>query len=95
MPLDTVEYFVGMTLRELEKRAILKALGFYNNKTAAATSLGISVRTLANKLEEYEAETEKVKSGQEQAIQDRAARLQSLRGNPRVNEQGHTDDHCQ
>lgn len=44
----------GVTLEELEKRTILRALRFYNNnKTHTASALGISIRTLQNKLNEY------------------------------------------
>ncbi len=45
---------VGMTLHELEKRLILDTLDTYHqNRTRAAEILGISVRTLRNKLHEY------------------------------------------
>ena len=44
----------GITLEEIEKQVILKALEFYQgNKTKTALSLGIAVRTLDNKLEKY------------------------------------------
>jgi two-component system, NtrC family, response regulator AtoC len=44
----------GMTLQELEKRLILETLSSYkNNKTHTAKALGISLRTLGNKLKEY------------------------------------------
>lgn len=47
-------WFPGITLADLEKKAILKALKFYNNnKTHTANSLGISIRTLQYKLNEY------------------------------------------
>lgn len=47
-------WFPGVTLADLEKKAILKALKFYdNNKTRTASALGISIRTLQNKLNEY------------------------------------------
>ncbi len=43
-----------MTLQELEKRHILETLRAHNeNKTHAAKALGISIRTLRNKLETY------------------------------------------
>ncbi|WP_161805603.1 sigma-54-dependent transcriptional regulator [Frateuria defendens] len=45
---------VGQTLEEIEKRAILTALDRYNNdKTRAAKALGISVKTIYNKLTRY------------------------------------------
>jgi DNA-binding NtrC family response regulator len=50
-----INWYPGVTLRELEKEAIQKALQFYRwNKTATAQSLGISVRTIDNKIAKYE-----------------------------------------
>lgn len=47
-------YDVKLTLHELEKRYILKALLHFNgNKTQAANALGITIKTLYNKLHEY------------------------------------------
>ena len=47
----------GMTLREMEKRLILSTLeSERNNRTRASDILGISVRTLRNKLNEYSSE---------------------------------------
>jgi transcriptional regulator with PAS, ATPase and Fis domain len=47
----------GMTVAEAERRLILETLAFtQNNKTRAAESLGISLKTLHNKLKEYEAQ---------------------------------------
>lgn len=49
-----INWFPGVTLKELEKEAIKKALTFYKwNKTATAQSLGISVRTIDNKISKY------------------------------------------
>jgi DNA-binding NtrC family response regulator len=46
---------VGLTMEELERLAITKALDQYNgNRTHAANRLGISVRTLQRKLRQYE-----------------------------------------
>lgn len=48
------DYEPGLTLHELEKRYILKALKYYDgNKTQAANALGITIKTLYNKLHEY------------------------------------------
>ncbi len=45
------------TLRDIEKAAIFRALqAFDNNRTKTAESLGISIRTLRNKLREYREE---------------------------------------
>ncbi|HSX26529.1 MAG TPA: helix-turn-helix domain-containing protein [Chlamydiales bacterium] len=44
----------GITLHELEKRHILETLDVqHQNRTRTAALLGISVRTLRNKLHEY------------------------------------------
>lgn len=51
----SVHWSPGMKLDDLEKRAILSAYSYYReNKTATANSLGISIRTLDNKLEKFE-----------------------------------------
>ncbi|OGJ90904.1 MAG: hypothetical protein A2268_09685 [Candidatus Raymondbacteria bacterium RifOxyA12_full_50_37] len=45
----------GTTIAEMEKQLIYKTLEYYkNNKTKVAEILGISIRTLRNKLNEYE-----------------------------------------
>lgn len=44
----------GRTLEEIERAVILKSLAFHNgNRTHTARELGISIRTLRNKLNEY------------------------------------------
>ncbi len=51
---ETAEYDPTITLGELERRYILKALvHFDGNKTQAANALGITIKTLYNKLHEY------------------------------------------
>lgn len=51
---DFIDYDPTMTIHELEKRYILKALShFGGNKTQAANALGITIKTLYNKLHEY------------------------------------------
>lgn len=48
------EYEPSVSLHELEKRYVLKALNFFEgNKTQAANALGITIKTLYNKLHEY------------------------------------------
>ena len=45
---------VGLTVHEMERRLIMKTLeAFTGNRTEAAAQLGISTRTLRNKLHEY------------------------------------------
>jgi Bacterial regulatory protein, Fis family len=44
----------GITLEQIEREVILKALRFYQgNKTQTARALGVAVRTIDNKLECY------------------------------------------
>ncbi|MCX7979069.1 MAG: sigma-54 dependent transcriptional regulator [Bdellovibrionaceae bacterium] len=51
---DFVEYDPNITVYELEKRYILKALAYFGgNKTQAANALGFTIKTLYNKLHEY------------------------------------------
>lgn len=51
---DLIDYDPSITIHELEKRYILKALvHFGGNKTQAANALGITIKTLYNKLHEY------------------------------------------
>ena len=54
---DELHLRAGMTVAEAERRLIFETLTFTsNNKTRAAEMLGISLKTLHNKLKEYEAE---------------------------------------
>jgi len=51
---DSIEFSVGTTVSEAEKGLILRTLEHtHNNKTRAADILGISLKTLHNKLKEY------------------------------------------
>ena len=51
---DGIRLDVGTTVEQAEKMLILKTLGATNNnKTRAAEILGISLKTLHNKLKEY------------------------------------------
>jgi DNA-binding NtrC family response regulator len=51
---NAVRVSVGTTVDEAEKQLILKTLeATHNNKTRAAEILGISLKTLHNKLKEY------------------------------------------
>lgn len=51
----------GITVREMEKELIYNTLNAVNdNRTHAAKMLGISIRTLRNKLNDYQEEMERV-----------------------------------
>jgi DNA-binding NtrC family response regulator len=51
---DSVHFQIGTTVEEAEKGLILRTLEHTrNNKTRAAEILGISLKTLHNKLKEY------------------------------------------
>lgn len=52
-----IHWQVGITLEEVEKQIILKAMHhFSNNKTHVAEALGVSVRTIQNKMAKYNGE---------------------------------------
>ena len=51
---DSSELPVEMSLEEVEKNHIVRTLAFHNgNKTRSAHSLGITIKTLYNKLHRY------------------------------------------
>jgi DNA-binding NtrC family response regulator len=59
---------VGTTVEEAEKMLILKTLeATSNNKTRAAEILGISLKTLHNKLKEYGSTAPDAVPGKEEA----------------------------
>jgi transcriptional regulator with PAS, ATPase and Fis domain len=61
---DTVRFPIGATVGEAEKELILRTLEHtHNNKTRAAEILGISLKTLHNKLREYNAKEEGAATG--------------------------------
>jgi DNA-binding NtrC family response regulator len=63
---DAVHLGVGTTVEEAEKQLILKTLqATSNNKTRAAEILGISLKTLHNKLKEYGRAPDAVMAGDE------------------------------
>jgi DNA-binding NtrC family response regulator len=53
--LSALRFPPGTTVADVERELILQTLGATNNKTRAAELLGISLKTLHNKLKEYEA----------------------------------------
>lgn len=57
---DGLRLHPGLTVAEAEKRLIFETLAAtQNNKTRAAEMLGISLKTLHNKLKEYESQSQK------------------------------------
>ncbi len=49
----TASSIAGKTLQELEKQLIVETLQMHQNRTKVAETLGISLKTLRNKLQEY------------------------------------------
>jgi DNA-binding NtrC family response regulator len=65
---NCVRLGIGATVEEAERLLILKTLeATHNNKTRAAEILGISLKTLHNKLKEYGAERHAVGGEQDSA----------------------------
>jgi len=62
----------GISLDDVEKQVIEKCLGYFQgNKTATAKSLGVSIRTIDNKLIKYQKEKDENKV----AVKDKLPRL--------------------
>jgi len=80
---DIITWSPGITLDQIERQVILKAFDhFRKNKTVTSNALGISIRTLDNKLDKY-LEEDKVELERQNA--ERAKRSEQLarsRGNP-------------
>lgn len=58
-PEGTISFPIGISLQELEKRLIIETLAIQKqNRTKAAKTLGISIRTLRNKLHVYDIKTD-------------------------------------
>jgi Bacterial regulatory protein, Fis family len=73
---DLITWSPGVTIEAIEEQIIKKALAHYRgNKTVTAQSLGISVRTLDNKLEKY---FEDQKKNQENADAEKLKRQEFL-----------------
>lgn len=54
-PKNTVLWSKGMTIKEVEKKIILSCLKSNNgNRTQTAIDLGISVKSVYNKLKDYD-----------------------------------------
>lgn len=87
--MDTsVLYTPGMSLDQLEKLAILRCYHFnQNNKTATAGSLGISIRTLDNKLARYKEDEDVYERSREDRAERSRRLLQEARGFAPVQEE--------
>lgn len=71
----------GTTLAQVEEQVIVAALSFFRgNKSATATALGVSVRTLDNKLERYMNEKEEREMAEAFRKEEREALLLRARG---------------
>lgn len=71
----------GVTLEQMEKMIIEKALVFYQgNKTQAAASLGIAIKTLYNKLDQYQNEKLALAAEREKEENERQAKIKHQRG---------------
>ncbi len=78
-----MRWIPGTTIADLEKMAILDAMKFYEGRrNDAAEALGISVRTLYNKLEEYAKEDELKAERENQETLRRENWLREQRGQP-------------
>jgi DNA-binding NtrC family response regulator len=56
-PNEIVPLLIGSTVGEIERELVLQTLARYDgNRTHAARVLGVSVRTLRNKIRQYSAE---------------------------------------
>jgi DNA-binding NtrC family response regulator len=56
-PNEIVPLLIGSTVGEIERELVLQTLAhWHGNRTRAARVLGVSVRTLRNKIRQYSAE---------------------------------------
>jgi len=84
---EPIMWSPGMTLEQIEKKIILRALEFYKKKTVTAEALGIAVRTLEYKLEKYEKDEQEAKAkaaAEEKAHQERVDRMRGRRLKPGI-----------
>lgn len=76
-----INWVPGITLEEMEKQCILSAFRFYRgNKTQTATALGISPRSLYDKLEKYDADQIEFDRRMQEETTQRVATLARMRG---------------
>jgi hypothetical protein len=64
---DYIMWSPGVTLEQVEKQVILKALTYFKfNKTSTAQALGIAIRTLDARIEKYDMEDKDAKRREEE-----------------------------
>jgi len=68
---DQIFWSPGTTLEQIEKQVILKAHAHFKTKIATAIALGVSERTITNKLNQYD---EEKRIQDEQLMNERRAR---------------------
>lgn len=79
--MEQITWSPGVTLEMVEKQVIQKAISFYRgNKTQCSISLGISIRTLDERLKKYEAEDKSRASAVDKEISNRSAWQDRARG---------------
>lgn len=81
-PNDAIYWHPGNTLASVEKQVIQKAHVHYRNKTVTATTLGISVRTLDKRLDEYAREDAITELMEQDRANERERFLAKSRGQP-------------
>ncbi len=78
---DMIMWSPGVTLEQIEREVILKAYAHYRqNKTTTAGALGISVRTLDERVKKYADETTAAEEALENDRTDRERQLARARG---------------
>lgn len=89
---DSITWTPGITLEQIEKQVILKAFSHYrNNKTTTSQALGISIRTLDERLKKYELEEKEVERANEHRAAEREKFLARSRGSVTLNVSTGTD----
>lgn len=87
---EIIQWSPGVSLEMIEKQVILKAWHWYRgNKTQCSISLGINIRTLERKLDEYEKQETARRDQESTETIKRAEALDRARGIVR-NESGET-----
>lgn len=79
--MNPVNWSPGVTLEDVEKQVIINAYKFYRgNATQTAISLGISEKTIRNKLEKYEQDGKAQRDIEDSEAADRENQLKRARG---------------